>query len=157
MNKTDLTEISPFTNKTSVIVEKTDSGIETRICMDTGFTTNSDYKIGSDKIEEVEQSTSRLIRELRFSDILLGQYWYPTTAMFSTGMIYPEGTKDEWNWVYAPIVEVADDEKEKYPVPGKPGEFYTTRLATDAAEYYKPTDFKEVCKRVGMATDIQNG
>ena len=93
--KSDLTEISPFTDKKSVIVEKTDTGIETRICMDTGYTTNSDYKIGSENIKKVEESTSRLIKELRFSDILLNQYWYPTTAMFSTGMIYPDGTRDD--------------------------------------------------------------
>ena len=29
--KTDLTEISPFTNNKSVIVENTDKGVETRI------------------------------------------------------------------------------------------------------------------------------
>jgi len=157
MIESDLTEISPFTDKKSVIVENTEAGIETRICMDTGFTTNSEYKIGSEKIEEIEMSTSRLIRELRFTDVVLGQYWYPTTAMFATGMIYPEGTKDKWNWVYAPIVDVPEEEKEKYPVPGKPGEFYTTRLATDVAEYYKPTEFQEVCKRVGMAKHVDNG
>ena len=154
MIESDLTEISPFTGKKSVIVETTAAGIETRICMDTGFTTNSEYKIGSDKIEEVEKSTTQLIRELRYTDDSLGQYWYPTTAMVSTGMIYPEGTTEKWNWVYAPIIEVPEEEKEKYPIPGKPGEYYTTRLATDVAEYYVPTDFQEVCKRVGMAKNV---
>jgi hypothetical protein len=154
MIESDLTEISPFTGKKSVIVETTAAGIETRICMDTGFTTNSEYKIGSDKIEEVEKSTTQLIRELRYTDDSLGQYWYPTTAMFSTGMIYPEGTTEKWNWVYAPIIEVPEEEQEKYPIPGKPGEYYTTRLATDVAEYYVPTDFQEVCKRVGMAKNV---
>ena len=43
MMKTDLTEISPFTNNKSVIVEKLENGVETRICMDTGFTTKSNY------------------------------------------------------------------------------------------------------------------
>ena len=37
------TTTSPFTGKTSVVVEEV-NGIETRICMDTGFTTNSEYK-----------------------------------------------------------------------------------------------------------------
>ena len=152
--KTDLTEISPFTNNKSVIVENTDKGVETRICMDTGYTTNSEYKIGSDIIEEIESTTSQLIKDLRFSDILLNQYWYPTTAMFSTGMIYPDGTKDDWKWCYAPIVEISKEEQKKYPIPGKPGEFYPTRLATDVAEYYDNDDFKSVCKRVGMAKDV---
>ena len=122
--------------------------------MDTGYTTNSEYKIGSDIIEEIESTTSQLIKDLRFSDILLNQYWYPTTAMFSTGMIYPDGTKDDWKWCYAPIVEISKEEQKKYPIPGKPGEFYPTRLATDVAEYYDNDDFKSVCKRVGMAKDV---
>ena len=150
----DLTDISPFTNNKSVIVETLENGVETRICMDSGFTTNSDYKIGSENIKKVEESTSRLIKELRFSDILLNQYWYPTTAMFSTGMIYPDGTRDDWKWCYAPIIEMTEEEQKKYPIPEKPGEFYPTRLATDIAEYYDSNDFKGVCKRVGMAKDI---
>ena len=64
--KTDLTEISPFTDKRSVVVETADNGIETRICMDTGFTTSTEYKLNSDKIEEIERTTSKLIKDLRF-------------------------------------------------------------------------------------------
>ena len=149
--KSDLTAKSPFTENKSVIVENTPSGIETRICMDTGYTTNSNYKIDSENISEIEQSTSKLIKDLRYEDKELNQYWYLTTAMFSTGMIYPEGTPDEWSWVYAPILEINEQEREKYPVPGKKGEFYETRIGTEVSEYYKPLEFQEVCKRVGMA------
>jgi len=149
--KSDLTATSPFTNNKSVIVENTDSGIETRICMDTGYTTNSNYTLDSENITEIEQSTSKLIKDLRYEDKELNQYWYLTTAMFSTGMIYPEGTPDQWNWVYAPIIEINEVERKKYPIPGKTGEFYTTRIGTEVSEYYKPLEFQNVCKRVGMA------
>ena len=47
--KVDTTEISPFTGKKSVVVEEYNN-VETRICMDTGFTTNTEYKTDSDKI-----------------------------------------------------------------------------------------------------------
>ena len=86
----DTTEKSPFTGKTSVVVEEV-NGIETRICMDTGFTTNSEYKLGSAAVEKFEQSTAEIIRKLRHIDEDLQQYWYPTTVMFSTGIIYPVG------------------------------------------------------------------
>ena len=155
MMKTDLTEISPFTNNKSVIVEQLENGVETRICMDTGFTTNSDYKVDSDNIEEIEATTTQLIKDLRFTDVLLKQYWYPTTAMFSTGVIYPEGTPNDWKWVYAPVVNMTEEERKQYPIPGKPGEYYETRIGTDVAEYYDRNDFKTVCKRVGMAEDIE--
>ena len=108
--KVDTTEISPFTGKKSVVVEEYNN-VETRICMDTGFTTNSEYKTDSDKIEEFESTTSELIRNLRYTDEELGQYWYPTTVMFTNGIIYPEGGLTDWMWVYAHIVELTEEEK----------------------------------------------
>jgi len=152
----DNTEISPITKKESVIVELSEDGIESRICMDTGYTTQTKYKIGDDKvISEYEESTSQLIRDLKFEDKELGQYWYLTTVMFTSGMIYPEGSKDDWEWVYAPIINIPDDEQKQYPVPGKPGEYYETRLGVDVAERYKSSQFADVCKRVGVAKDIE--
>ena len=151
--KVDTTEISPFTGKKSVVTEEY-NGVETRICMDTGFTTNSEYKTDSDRIEEFESTTSELIRNLRYTDEQLGQYWYPTTVMFTDGIIYPEGGLTDWMWVYAPIVELTEEEKKDYPVPGKEGEYYETRVAVDMAERYKHDDFRSVCKRVGLAKEV---
>ena len=151
--KIDTTHNSPFTNKKSVVVEEY-NGVETRICIDTGYTTNSQYKIGSEKIDEFESTTSELIRNLRYTDWKLGQYWYPTTVMFTNGIIYPEGGLTDWVWVYAPIVELSEEEKKDYPVPGKEGEYYETRVAVDVAERYDHKDFRSVCKRVGLAKDV---
>lgn len=152
--KIDVTEKSPFTGKKSVVVEQT-NGIETRICMDTGFTTNSEYTVGSSKIKEFEASTAELIRALRYEDTALKQYWYPTTVMFSTGIIYPIGSEENWEWSYAPIVDLSEEEKNDFPVPGKEGEYYETRLATELAENYPSYDFRAVCKRVGIAKEVQ--
>ena len=44
MEKTDLTEISPITGNTSVIVETDDNGVESRIYM-YGFWIYNDFKI----------------------------------------------------------------------------------------------------------------
>ena len=153
--KVDTTEISPLTGNKSVIVEKDKNDMESRICMDTGYTTIAKYKIDSKDTEEYEASTSQLIRDLRYEDADLKQYWYLTTVMFSTGMIYPEGTKDEWQWVYAPIINIPTEEQKNYPVPGKPGEYYESRLGVDVAEYYPSDKFAEVCKRVGVAKEVE--
>jgi len=153
--KSDLTEISPFTDNKSVIVETLENGVETRICMDTGFTTNSEYKIGSDGVVSIEETTTQLIKDLRFSDVLLNQYWYPTTAMFSSGVIYPDGNPNDWKWCYAPVIHMTEEEQKQYPIPGKPGEFYASRIGTDVSEFYDKNDFKSVCKRVGMGVDVE--
>tara|TARA_R100001129_G_scaffold74028_1_gene50555 strand:- start:1461 stop:1928 length:468 start_codon:yes stop_codon:yes gene_type:complete len=151
--KIDTTEISPFTGEKSVVIEES-NGIETRICIETGFTTNSEYKVGSEKIEEFEKTTAELIRNLRYTDEELGQYWYPTTVMFTHGIIYPEGNLTDWQWVFAPVVKLTEEERKKYPVPGKDGEYYETRIAIDKAERYGHKDFKTVCKRVGLAKEV---
>jgi hypothetical protein len=152
--KIDTTEISPFTDEKSVVIEKHNE-IETRICMDTGFTTNSEYKIeDAEKIKQFESTTSELIRGLRYTDEALGQYWYPTTVMFTHGIIYPEGSLLDWQWVFAPIVKLNEEEKKQYPIPGKEGEYYETRIAVDAAERYDHKDFRGVCKRVGLAKEV---
>ena len=130
--ESDLTEISPFTNKQSVILEKTEEGVETRICMDTGFTTSSNYKINSETVTEYEETTTKLIKELRFTDALLGQYWYPTTAMFKTGVLYPDGDKENWKWCYAPIVKLSEVEEKKYSQDVD----YESKIDMDNAQYY---------------------
>mgnify|MGYP003644307048 FL=1 len=113
-------------------------------------------KIGDEKvISEYEASTSQLIRDLKFTDEKLGQYWYLTTVMFTQGMIYPEGTKEDWKWVYAPIIQISKKDQKEYPVPGKPGEYYETRLGVDVAEYYESNQFSDVCKRVGVAKEVE--
>jgi len=150
--KIDTTHKSPFTNKKSVVVES-DGNNETRLCMDTGFTTSSEYKINSEKIEEFESTTSELIRTLRYTDEELGQYWYPTTIMFSDGVIYPSGHHTNWNWSFSPIIPISKEERENYPVPGKDGSFYDTRLATEQSKVFAHTQFREVCMSVGIAKD----
>jgi hypothetical protein len=151
----DTTDISPFSGNKSVVVETNEKGIETRICMDTGFTTSTEYEIGSEKVIEYEQTTAKLIKDLRHADYELNQYWYPTTVMFSTGMIFPEGTSEDWEWVYAPIVTMDEEERKQYPIRGKEGEYYETRLGVDLAERYRKDDFRTVCKIVGIAKEVE--
>ena len=153
--KSDLTEISPFTGKRSVVAEIADNGIETKMCMDTGYTTSSEYRIGSVEVMDYEKTTARLIKELRYDDYKLEQHWYLATVTFSTGMIYPDGNKNNWKWAYARIIHMSEEEKKKYPIPGKPGEYYETRLGVDVAEYYPKDQFRDVCKRVGIAKDFE--
>jgi len=150
--KIDTTHISPFTNKKSVVVEG-EGESETRLCMDTGMTTSTIYKIDSDKIEEFESTTSELIRALRHTDEKLGQYWYPTTIMFSDGVIYPSGHPTNWQWSYSPIIDIPKEKQPEYPIPGQEGKYYDTRLAVEESKYFHNEDFRKVCTTVGLAKD----
>jgi len=150
--KIDTTHTSPFTNNKSVVVEGS-AEHETRLCMDTGFTTSAIYNIDSDKISEFEETTSELIRTLRYADEELGQYWYPTTIMFKDGVIYPSGHTSNWKWSYSPIVNIPLDEQKDFPIPGQEGQCYDTRLATELTTEFENTDFRKLCTDVGLAKE----
>ena len=148
--KKEITETSPFTGKDSVIVEVV-SGKTSKICMDSGYMTNEDFSYdNADLISKYEGSMPKLMIDLRYKDEHLGQYWYLTSIQFKTGMIYPQPSKhDEYEWCFSPVVELTDEEKLKYPIPEKDGEYYSTRLATEHSETYSNHDFTGACRRAG--------
>ena len=148
--KKDTTEISPFTGKESVIVEQVGDKTS-KICMDSGFMTNEDFSIDNvELIEKYESSMPKLMIEKRYKDDDLGQYWYLTSIQFRTGMIYPQPSQqDDYEWCFSPVIELDPDEQKQYPVPGKEGEYYNTRLGTEHTEYYNKHDFTGACRRAG--------
>ncbi len=148
--KKDTTEISPFTGKESVIVEIVD-GKTSKICMESGYMTNEDFGFDNkDLLAKYEETMPKLMIETKYKDEDISQYWYLTSIQFRTGMIYPQPNKiDEYEWVFAPIIELDADEQKQYPVPGKDEEFYNTRLGTEHAEYYTKLGFTAACRRAG--------
>ena len=140
---------SPFTGEYTVVVEFDDANGESRMCIESGFNTSELYSFrnNSPHIEKFEEQTTELIKKTKYTDELLGQYWYLTTIVFQTGILYPDGTPDNIRWVYSPVVKISKDEQEKYPVPGKDGEYYETRVAVELSESFN--DFNSACKRMG--------
>tara|TARA_B100000287_G_scaffold289650_1_gene272961 strand:+ start:2536 stop:3009 length:474 start_codon:yes stop_codon:yes gene_type:complete len=153
--KAEKTEQSPITGKNSVLVEDV-NGIESKICMDSGYMTTGDFKFeNTKKLEAYEGSMPQLIIDNRFKDEDLGQWWYLTTVQFRTGMIYPQPCKhDLYEWAFTPVIQLDSDEQKQYPVPGKDNEYYESRLATEHTELYQKYDFKGACKRAGAVVDV---
>ena len=155
MKKKEITEISPMTGKSSVLVEKVDGKVS-KICMDSGYMTNEDFAFeNTEKLEKYEESMPQLIIEHKYKDDDLEQYWYLTTIQFRTGMIYPQPCKhDEYEWAFSPVQTLDAEEQKQYPVPGKHNEYYESRLATEATELYQKHDFRGACKRAGAIMNI---
>ena len=155
MKKKEITEISPMTGKSSVIVEKVDGKIS-KICMDSGFMTNEDFAIeNTEKLQKYEESMPQLIVDNKYKDDALGQYWYLTSVQFRTGMIYHQPcAHSTYEWAFSPVQSLDADEQKQYPVPGKHNEYYESRLATEATEIYQKYDFRGACKRAGAVMDV---
>ena len=124
------------------------------MCFNCGFMSNSIYT--EDNLDKVE-NTSQLVNDLKFLDEERKIYWYPSVVnMGPKGIIFPEGNVENWSWKYAEVVEVPKEEQEQYPIPGKDGEYYTTKLDVDNALTFGQYEFLEACKKMGITTEVPN-
>lgn len=127
------------------------------LCLGSGFTTTSRYKIDSSYVETVRKKSPKIIAELEFFDYDRELVWVPCVLnMGKRGMIYPAGTKDNWNWHYAKVVEIPKEEKENFKIPGKEGKYYESRLDIDNSEIFNSTDFIGACISMGIIKDKDN-
>lgn len=142
--KIDYDEISPITENKCVVVEADEqTGVESRLCMQSGYSTADTLKLGSDTIEKYEQSLTQLMRDRKFIDNESQLVWYPSFMQLPGGMLYCDESADsELQWKVAGIVEIFGDECKKYPIPGKDGEYYTSKLDVDNATIYNKYDFE---------------
>lgn len=121
------------------------------MCFNCGFMSHSGYT--EDKISDI-QHTSRLISELAFKDTERDIYWYPSVVnMGKLGIIYPDGLPNDWNWKFAKVVKVDEEEKKNYPIPGKDDEYYEERLDVDNAMEFGQYEFLKACQSMGIVKD----
>ena len=121
------------------------------MCFNCGYMSHSGYT--EDKVSEI-QHTSQLIRDLALKDNDRDIYWYPSVVnMGKLGIIYPDGLPHDWNWKFAKVVQVSEEEKEKYPIIGKDGEYYTERLDVDNAMEFGQFEFLDACRAMGIVKD----
>jgi hypothetical protein len=57
-------------------------------------------------------------------------------------MIYPDGAADKFHYEVSEVVEIIGEEREKYPVPGKEGEYFTARLDVENATQFEMNQFE---------------
>ena len=136
-------DISPITGNKCVVIEADETtGIESRMCMESGYTTSDTFKIDSDNIERYESGITEFMRDRKNIDNELNQIWYPIFMQIATGMLYCEGNIDnELEWKVAKVVDITGEDKLKYPVPGKSDEYYTSRLDVENSIAYSKYNF----------------
>jgi len=136
-------EISPITGNKCVLIEADENtNIESRICMESGYTTNDYLKIDSDHIAKFESTITEYMSEMKYVDNELGCIWYPTFINLPGGMIYCEPKDNELTWKIASVIDMNEEDRLKYPVPNKPGEYFPSRLDVDNAKTYGKYNFK---------------
>lgn len=125
--------------------------IDTWLCMTCGYASNSQMTEGGEFEQAVYESTAQLIKDLR--QVHGNLAWYPTVInLQEKGMIFPEWNKrvKDWYWAAVRAVPVLKGEKEKYPDPHNPGEFYKFRMDMKNIRHYSKLEFMDAAEHIGM-------
>ena len=124
------------------------------LCMNTGYMASSNFKLEDENFQKQIQNSPELVKALQHYDAETDLIWIPTVLnMGKLGMIFPDGNLENWSWCYAKSVEISEEERKNYPVPGKDGEFFKSRLDIEDAERYDNNKFIEACSAMGIIKD----
>jgi hypothetical protein len=119
-------------------------GIKSYHCMGCGFVTSTLMKEGEAFYEEQKEILPELYKDLFFTDDE-GKIWMPSSVNVpDQGMIFANGTTaDLWKWSAVKAVLVTEEEKEKYPIKSKPGEYYKYKMDMDTIQHFEEKDYME--------------
>ena len=132
-------------------VDEVNQDIKTYFCYGCGFQTNSLMKEGDVFFERQLEVLPELYKDLLNKDDD-GHIWMPTTVNVpEKGMIFANGSsKNQWNWAAVKAVPVTKEEVEKYPIPGKKGEYYSWRMDMTTLKEFNERDFIEALSYIGI-------
>ena len=113
-------------------------------CYGCGFTTNSQMTSKSQFLEEQLEILPELYKDLIFIDDK-GYHWMPSAINNpEQGMVYADGkTSEEWKWSAVKAKLIPEEDREKYPMPGKEGEYYKYKMDTSTLQRFEERDFIE--------------
>ena len=131
---------------------KTTSGdTDVYLCWTCGMTTTSELINGSDFETENYSDTAELIKDLK--QVHNNLAWYPKVINLpENGMVFPEWNKrvKDWYWAAVKAIPVTEEEKEKYPDPNNPGEFYKFKTDIKNIKRYDKLCFMDAAEEIGM-------
>ena len=132
-------------------VEEVNQDIKTYFCYGCGFQTNSIMKEGEIFFEEQSNILPELYKDLFFKDED-GKIWMASSVNLpQQGMIFANGpSKEDWGWAAVKAVEVTEEEKTKYPIPGKEGEFYEWRMDMTTLKMFPEREYMEALSYIGV-------
>lgn len=133
-------------------VQEINKEIHTHFCYGCGFQSNTLMKVGSEFLEEQLSVLPDLYKALMGEDEETGMVWMPSVINIpNQGMVFADGTnEDNWKWAAVKAVPVKKEEKEKYPIPGKKGEYYEHRMDMSTIKHFEERDFMEALSYIDI-------
>mgnify|MGYP003978448707 FL=1 len=125
--------------------------IDAHLCWTCGFNTHTGMVDGSEFEKTTYESTAEIIKDLK--QVHEGLAWYPKVInLQEKGMVFPEWNKrlQDWYWAAVNAVPVTEEEKEKYPDPANPGEFYKFRMDMKNIKRFDKLEFMDAVELIGL-------
>ena len=103
-------------------------------CINCGYTTTTKFT----GMKETNEEFQKLGEDMKnWAVEKNGKIWIPSIITLPIGMLYPINNKNkELKWAFAPMVEIPEEDRKKYPNPSVPGKFYDKKIDTDNAVFY---------------------
>ena len=124
---------------------------EVYLCWTCGMTTTSELVDGSEFESENYSNTAELIKDLK--QVHNNLAWYPKVInLQENGMVFPEWNKrvKDWYWTAVKAIPITEEEKEQYPDPSNPGEYYKFRMDIKNMKRYDKMCFMDAAEQIGM-------
>ena len=143
--------ICPLCGSDAMFVQQVSEEVSNSMCYGCGMLSNTLMKEGEEFFIQQKEHLPELYKDLIKKDTT-GQKWIPTVVNLpDKGMVFIQGTSvADWSWVGVKAVMVTEAEKEKYPIPGKKGEFYQMRMDMTTLKSFGQTGFIDALTFIGV-------
>jgi hypothetical protein len=117
-----------------------------------GFWTNSFMTEGHEFYMQQMETLPELYKDLAWTDPQTGLIWLPNTINNpDQGMVFANGSGvSNWKWAAVKAIEIPEEDREKHPIPGKPGEFMKFKMDMKNMHLFEERDYIEALSYIGI-------
>tara|TARA_B100000519_G_C14245968_1_gene439827 strand:+ start:1277 stop:1738 length:462 start_codon:yes stop_codon:yes gene_type:complete len=120
------------------------------MCFNCGFTSNSAYTWDSPELKQAQTGATQLMNDVALFDESRNIMWFPSVLnMGKLGVIYPEGTENEWVYKLAQVRPLTELEKKDDKYKG-----HDQILDVENAETFGQYEFLEACQKMGIIKEL---
>jgi len=132
-------------------VDEVNQDIKTYFCYGCGFQTNSLMVEDGEFLTQQKEVLPELYKDLFYTDND-EKIWMPSAVNIpNQGMVFANGSNAKnWMWSAVKAVPVTEEEKTKYPIPGKEGQYYEWRMDMTTIQHFSENDFIEALTYIGV-------
>ena len=118
------------------------------MCFQCGFM--SDSRFNEEYDSDASKNMAIVMNQMKHFDDERKIWWYPSVVnMGKLGMIYPEGTPNDYSWRYAKLADVPEGQEEKY-------QGHKQFLDVENAQVFNQKEFLKACEAMGITHRLNN-